>query len=168
MRKVTRFVGMDVHAETIAVAVTEGRDGGARSLGTIANRPEAVRRLLGKLGDPAKLKVCYEAGPTGYALYWQLTRLGVHCDVIAPSLVPTKAGERIKTDRRDAEKLARSYRSGDLTPVWVPDERHEALRDLVRAREAAKEDQLRAKHAGRALANGGKLLNQHHTSVPHR
>ena len=119
MAKITRFVGMDVHSETIAVAVAEGREGAARSLGTIANRPEAVRRLLGKLGDPAKLKVCYEAGPTGYALYWQLTRLGIHCDVIAPSLVPVKAGERIKTDRRDAEKLARSYRSGDLTPVFV-------------------------------------------------
>jgi transposase len=134
MSKGTVFVGMDVHAETIAVAVAEGRDQ-ARSLGTIANRPEAVRRLLGKLGKSHKMKVCYEAGPTGYALYWELTRLGIHCEVIAPSLVPTKAGERIKTDRRDAEKLARSYRSGDLTPVWVPDARHEALRDLVRARE---------------------------------
>jgi transposase len=145
MSKGTVFVGMDVHAETIAVAVAEGRDQ-VRSLGTIANRPEAVRRLLGKLGKPAKLKVCYEAGPTGYALYWELTRLGIHCEVIAPSLVPTKAGERIKTDRRDAEKLARSYRSGDLTAVWVPNAQHEALRDLVRAREAAKQDQLRAKH----------------------
>jgi transposase len=134
-----------VHAETIAVAVAEGRDQ-VRSLGTIANRPEAVRRLVGKLGRPGKLKVCYEAGPTGYALYWELTRLGIHCEVIAPSLVPSKAGERIKTDRRDAEKLARSYRSGDLTAVWVPDAQHEALRDLVRAREAAKQDQLRAKH----------------------
>ena len=156
MSKGTRFVGMDVHAETIAVAVAEGRDQ-ARSLGTIANRPEAIRRLLGKLGNPAKLKVCYEAGPTGYALYWQLTRLGIHCDVIAPSLIPTKAGERIKTDRRDAEKLARSYRSGDLTSVWVPDARHEALRDLVRAREAAKEDQLRAKHRlGKYLLRNGQ------------
>lgn len=145
MSKGTVFVGMDVHAETIAVAVAEGRDQ-VRSLGTIANRPEAVRRLLGKLGKPGKLKVCYEAGPTGYALYWELTRLGIHCEVIAPSLVPTKAGERIKTDRRDAEKLARSYRSGDLTAVWVPDAQHEALRDLVRAREAARQDQLRAKH----------------------
>jgi len=145
MRKTTAFVGMDVHAETIAVAVADGR-GLVRSVGTIANRPEAVRRLVGKLGDPADLRVCYEAGPTGYVLFWQLTQLGVHCDVVAPSLIPTKAGERIKTDRRDAEKLARSYRSGDLTPVWVPDAKHEALRDLVRAREAAKEDQLRAKH----------------------
>jgi transposase len=145
MSKGTVFVGMDVHAETIAVAVAEGR-AEVRSLGTIANRPEAVRRLLGKLGKPAKLKVCYEAGPTGYALYWELTRLGIHCEVIAPGLVPTKPGERIKTDRRDAEKLARSFRSGDLTAVWVPDAQHEALRDLVRAREAAKQDQLRAKH----------------------
>ena len=79
-------------------------------------------------------------------LYWQLSELGVHCDVVAPTLVPVKAGDRIKTDRRDALKLARSYRSGDLTPVWVPDAEHEALRDLVRAREAAKKDQLRARH----------------------
>lgn len=145
MGKSIRFVGLDVHAETIAVAVAESRDQ-VRSLGIIPNRAEAIRRLLGKLGDLSTLKVCYEAGPTGYALYWQLTKLGIHCEVIAPSLVPTKAGERIKTDRRDAEKLARSYRSGDLTAVWVPDAKHEAIRDLVRAREAAKEDQLRAKH----------------------
>jgi transposase len=117
-----------------------------RSLGTLVNRPEAVRRLLGKLGKLTELRVCYEAGPTGYALYWQLTQLGAQCEVIAPSLVPMKAGDRIKTDRRDAEGLARSYQAGDLTPVWVPDAKHEALRDLVRAREAAKEDQLRAKH----------------------
>jgi transposase len=140
-----RFVGMDVHAETIAVAIAEGREQ-VRSVGTIANRPEAVRRLLGKLGNPKTLKVCYEAGPTGYALYWQLTKLGIECEVIAPSLVPQKPGERVKTDRRDAEKLARSFRSGELTRVWVPDSKHEAIRDLVRAREAAKEDQLRAKH----------------------
>ena len=143
MGKNTRFVGLDVHAETIAVA--EGRNQ-VRSLGTIANRPEAVRRLLGKLGKPTELRVCYEAGPTGYALYWQLTQLGVQCEVIAPSLVPMKSGDRIKTDRRDAERLARSYQAGDLSPVWVPDAKHEALRDLVRAREATKEDQLRAKH----------------------
>jgi transposase len=82
-----------------------------------SKRAEAVRRLLGKLGKVGSLKVCCEAGPTGYALYWQLTKLGVHCEVIAPSLVPSKAGDRIKTDRRDAEKLARAYRAGDLTAV---------------------------------------------------
>jgi transposase len=122
MAKAARFVGMDVHAETIAVAIAEGRS--VRSLGTIPNRPEAVRKLIKKLGDAASLQVCYEAGPTGYVLYWQLTRLGIHCDVIAPSLVPKMAGDRIKTDRRDAEKLARSDRSGDLSPVWVPDGHH--------------------------------------------
>ena len=92
------------------------------------------------------MKACYEAGPTGYVLYWQLAELGVACEVIAPTLVAMKAGDRVKTDRRDAERLARSYRSGDLTAVWVPDEGAESLRDLVRAREAAKQDQLRARH----------------------
>lgn len=145
MGKITRYVGMDVHAATIAVAVVEGR-GVARSLGVIANRPEAIRRLIKKLEQPSTLRVCYEAGPTGYVLYWQLQKLGVQCEVVAPSLVPVKAGDRIKTDRRDAEKLARAYRSGDLTAVFVPDAEHEALRDLVRAREAAKKDELRAKH----------------------
>lgn len=141
-----RFVGLDVHADTIAVAVTEAGRGEVRSLGTIPNRPESIRKLIRKIGDGSKLKCCYEAGPTGYVLYWQLTQLGVDCEVIAPSLIPTKAGDRVKTDRRDAERLARCYRAGDLTPVWVPDAAHEALRDLVRAREAAKQDQLRHRH----------------------
>ena len=145
MAKNTRFVGLDVHAETIAVAVAEGR-GQVRSLGTIPNRGDAVERVLKKLGKPNELRVCYEAGPTGYALYWQLTSMGIACEVIAPSLAPTKPGDRVKTDRRDAERLARSYQSGDLTVVWVPDAKHEALRDLVRARGAAKEDTKRAKH----------------------
>jgi len=140
-----RFVGLDVHAETIAVAVAEV-NGEVRSLGIIPNRPELVRRLIGKLGRPASLRVCYEAGPTGYVLYWQLSELGVACEVVAPTLVPVKAGDRVKTDRRDAAKLAKCYRAGDLTPVWVPDRAHEALRDLVRARLAARRDQLRARH----------------------
>ena len=144
MKKV-RFLGLDVHAETIAVAVAEP-DGEVRSLGIIPNREESVRKLVKKLGPPEQLQACYEAGPTGYVLYWQLTGLGVKCEVVAPTLVPVKAGDRVKTDRRDATKLARSYRAGDLTAVWVPDEAHEALRDLVRAREAAKQDQLRARH----------------------
>ena len=145
MKAKVRFLGLDVHAETIAVAVAEP-DGEVRSLGTIANRAESIRKLVKKLGPVEHLRACYEAGPTGYVLYWQLTELGVQCEVIAPTLVPVKAGDRVKTDRRDALKLARSYRSGDLTAVWVPDEGSEALRDLVRAREAAKQDQLRARH----------------------
>jgi transposase len=156
MAKCTRFVGLDVHAETIAVAVCEGR-GKVRSLGTIPNRPEAVRRLLGKLGKPGELRVCYEAGPTGYALYWQLTALDIACEVIAPSLAPAKPGDRVKTDRRDAERLASSYQAGTLTPVWVPDRQHEALRDLVRAQQAAKEDLKRAKHRlGKYLLRNGQ------------
>jgi transposase len=143
--KNVRFVGLDVHAQTIAVAVAEV-GGEVRSLGTIANRQESVVRLIKKLGKPEQLRVCYEAGPTGYVLYWQLSALGVRCEVVAPTLVPVKAGDRVKTDRRDAEKLARCYRAGDLTAVWVPDGAHEALRDLVRARQAAKRDQLRARH----------------------
>jgi transposase len=145
MKEKVRFLGLDVHAETIAVAIAEP-DGAVRSLGTIANRAESIRKLVKKLGAVEQLKACYEAGPTGYVLYWQLAELGVACEVIAPTLVPMKAGDRVKTDRRDAERLARSYRSGDLTAVWVPDEGSEALRDLVRARESAKQDQLRARH----------------------
>ena len=145
MREKLRFLGMDVHAETIAVAIAEP-DGEVRSLGTIANREDSIRKFIKKLGSPEQLRACYEAGPTGFVLYWQLAQLGVECAVIAPTLVPKKPGDRVKTDRRDALKLARSHRSGDLTAVWVPDEASEALRDLVRQREAAKQDQLRARH----------------------
>ncbi len=140
-----KFVGLDVHAETIAVAVAE-QGGEVRALGIIPNREESIRKLVKKLGPVEQLRFCYEAGPTGYALYWQLTRMGAKCEVVAPTLVPVKAGDRVKTDRRDALKLARNYRAGELTPVWVPDAAHEALRDLVRAREAAKKDELRARH----------------------
>ena len=133
MKEKLRFLGLDVHAETIAVAIAEP-GGEVRSLGTIANREESIRKLVKKLGSVEQLRACYEAGPTGYVLYWQLAKLGIKCEVIAPTLVPVKAGDRVKTDRRDAEKLARSYRSDDLTAVWVPDESSEALRDLVRAR----------------------------------
>ena len=140
-----RFLGLDVHADTIAVAVAEP-NGDVRTVGVIPNGPESIRKLVRKLGPAEDLRACYEAGPTGYVVYWQLTALGVRCEVVAPTLVPVKPGDRVKTDRRDAQKLARSYRAGDLTPVWVPDAAHEALRDLVRAREAAKKDQLRARH----------------------
>jgi transposase len=151
-----RFVGLDVHADTIAVAIAEP-GGEVRAHGVIPNRLESVRKLIGKLGPAKEIRACYEAGPTGYVLYWQLTQLGVACEVIAPSLVPTKAGDRVKTDRRDAEKLARCYRAGELTAVWVPEAAHEALRDLVRAREAAKKDQLKARHRlGKFLLRHGR------------
>jgi transposase len=151
-----RFIGLDVHAETIAVAIAEPT-GEVRSVGVIPNRPESIRKLVKKLGPTEQLRVCYEAGPTGYVVYWQLAALGVTCEVVAPTLVPVKPGDRVKTDRRDALKLARSYRAGDLTPVWVPDAAHEALRDVVRAREAAKKDQLRARHRlGKFLLRQGR------------
>jgi transposase len=140
-----KFVGLDVHAETIAIAVAE-QEGEVRSLGIIPNREDSVRKLVRKVGPVEELRFCYEAGPTGYVLYWQLARMGAKCEVVAPTLVPVKAGDRVKTDRRDALKLARNYRAGELTAVWVPDAAHEALRDVVRAREAAKKDQLRARH----------------------
>lgn len=145
MEKDTRWVGLDVHAETISAAVAEA-SGEARSMGTIANRPEAIRTLMKKMGTTESLRVCYEAGPTGFTLYWLLASMGIQCDVVAPTLIPKKAGDRVKTDRRDAEKLARLHRSGELTAVWVPDAQQEALRDLVRAREAAMTDRLRARH----------------------
>ena len=116
---------------------SEGR-GEVRSLGTIPNGPEAIRKLVKRLEPVSTLRVCYEAGPTGYALYWQLVGLGVRCEVVAPTLVPVKAG----MGSRRYDGTPRSWRaataSGDLTPVCVPDAAHEALRDVVRAREAAK------------------------------
>jgi transposase len=167
MQKKVRFLGLDVHAETIAVAVAE-QDGEVLSLGVIANRAESIRKLIRKLGPAEQLRACYEAGATGYVLYWQLAELGVDCAVVAPTLVPTKAGDRVKTDRRDAAKLARCHRGGDLTGVWVPDASAEALRDLVRTREAAKQDQLRARHrlskfllrTGRRAPFAGKAWTQ--------
>jgi transposase len=161
MKKTTRWVGLDVHAETIAVAVAN-KDGTVQSVGTIANRPDAVRRAIKKLESEGKLHACYEAGPCGYGLYWQLAEMGVECDVVAPTLIPVKTGDRVKTDRRDAEKLARLLRSGDLTAVWVPDAEQQALRDLVRARHAAKRDQLR--HRNRL----GKFLLQLNVRRPER
>jgi len=141
----TRYVGLDVHKSTITVAVCEP-EGAPTVYGSIANDAGAVRKLVRQLGRPAKLTAAYEAGATGYALHRQLSELGVESVVVAPSLIPRRTGDRVKTDRRDAIALARLLRSGDLTPVWVPDEETEALRDLVRARYDAKADLLRAKH----------------------
>src|SRR5271157_3632212 len=132
------FVGMDVSKSRIAVGLAEGGGAGeARFFGEIeaseASVTKLVRRLSAKHG---KLTFCYEAGPTGYGLYRLIGELGHECRVVAPSLIPRKPGDRVKTNRRDALSLARLLRAGELTAVWAPDERHEAMRDLVRARAA--------------------------------
>jgi transposase len=131
-----RYVGLDVHKEGIVVAVAEGGSRGeVREYGRIANTPEALDRLAGKLGhDGARLRFCYEAGPCGYGIQRRLAAFGHGSVVVAPSLIPKRAGDRVKTDRRDAASLARLHRAGELTAVWVPDRGHEAMRDLVRAR----------------------------------
>jgi len=146
MNYTTKFVGLDVSKDTIAVAVADWGREPARYYGMIENKPEAISKLMKRLGKPEELIVCYEAGPTGYGLYHQLKKMDIQCSVVAPSLIPTRSGDRVKTDRRDAVNLAQLLRAGELTPVWVPSEEDEALRDLVRAREDAKEDLLRARH----------------------
>jgi len=139
MREFSKYVGLDTHKETVAVAVADAIGGKARYYGEIANTPEAIRKLVKKLcPDGEVISFCYEAGPCGYEIYRQISRLGHHCSVVAPSLIPTKPGERVKTDRRDSEKLSRLDRAGELTAVWVPDQEQEAMRDLTRAREDMK------------------------------
>ena len=147
MLETTIFVGLDVHKKTIAVAtVTAQASASVQFFGTIANTPEAIRSMLRKLGKGGqKLHLTYEAGPLGYNLYRLSTGLGHRCDVVAPSLIPRKAGDKIKTDRRDAMMLAQLLRAGQLTEVWVPDEAHEAMRDLVRMRAQATKDQRKTR-----------------------
>lgn len=135
------FVGLDVHKEMISVATAKWDRNEPQYLKEIKNEPSAITKLVRQLGRPVEqLYFCYEAGPCGYAIHRQLTKLGAHCIVAAPSLIPQKPGDRVKTNRRDAIKLTGLLRSGELTPVWVPDEKHEALRDLSRAREDAQGD----------------------------
>lgn len=124
--RTARYLGLDVHKATIAVAVAEA-NGAPVLFGTIADEPGEVRKAVARLGQGARLVAAYEAGPTGYDLYRQLVALDVEAMVVAPSLTPTRPGDRVKTDNRDALSLARLLRSGDLTPVWVPDREHEAL-----------------------------------------
>src|SRR5476651_1651530 len=137
---------MDVHKATIAVSVADANGGEVRYVGEIANTPEAIEKLVRQLrkGD-AHLSFCYEAGPCGYGIHRQLSDLGWDCQVVAPSLIPKKAGDRVKTDRRDSLSLARLHRAGELTAVWVPDQAQEALRDLTRAREDMKHLQRQAR-----------------------
>jgi transposase len=141
-----RFVGLDVHKESIAIAVAEGDGSAPENVATVPNDTAALVKRLKKLELGAKLKCCYEAGPTGFVLQRALVAAGIECAVIAPSLVPRTAGDRVKTDRRDAVKLARFLRSGDLTEVHVPDGPTEAMRDLERCRDDAKRAERTARH----------------------
>jgi transposase len=141
-----RFVGLDVHRDSIAIAVAVLDGKPAESLGAVPNDiPGLIKRLL-RLGPAESLRCCYEAGPTGLGLVGRLKEVGIACEVIAPSLVPVQPGARVKTDRRDARKLAQYLRSGDLTPIHVPDPADEAIRDLERARDDAKRAERAARH----------------------
>jgi transposase len=158
------YVGLDVHKDTIAVALAEaGKRSEVREYGKIANSPAAVQALVGKLGGGGReLRFCYEAGPCGYGIHRQLSTTGHGCVVVAPSLIPRKPGDRVKTDRRDASNLAKLHRAGELTAVWVPDRAHEAIRDLVRARLAA----VRSLRQARQQLSGFLLRHGHHYHRP--
>jgi transposase len=164
MNDTITYVGLDVHKETIAVALADGGGrGDVRAFGQIVNTPAALSRLLTKLVQPGRaLKFCYEAGPCGYGIQRQLSDAGHDCVVVAPSLIPRKPGDRIKTDRRDANNLARLHRAGELTAVWIPDPAHEAMRDLVRARLAA----VRSLRQARQQLGGFLLRHGFHYSRP--
>lgn len=133
------FIGLVVHKAMISIGVAQGiRGGEVRHWGTVLHRPDHVRKLVEKLAaGGSRLHFCYEAGPCGRGLYRQLVEMEQECIVVAPSLIPVKAGDRVKTDRRNAVMLAKLHRAGERTSVWVPDVAHEAMRDLVRARATA-------------------------------
>lgn len=153
------YVGLDVHKATIAVAIVRGLGQQAQFYGEIPNTPQAIRTLVRKLSPAGEvMNFCYEAGPCGYEVYHQLMGMGQHCVVVAPSLIPKKAGERIKTDRRDALNLAKLHASNDLTAVWVPDKGQEGMRDLSRAREDFKQIETKARQRlGAFLLRNGRL-----------
>jgi transposase len=148
---ITGFVGLDAHAESTAIGVAEAGRTAARFLGTVGAKPAELLRALGKLGEPGSLLIVYEAGPCGYALARDLAAAGYRCEVIAPSKIPRKAGDRVKTDRRDALMLASLARAGELVAVTIPDERDEAIRDLSRARVDAVRARLKARQQLKAL-----------------
>ena len=183
MSKPLLFVGLDVHGKSITIALAEsarkegvhaaGGGGEARLYGTIANDLHALEKVLAKLRKAhpgAELRVCYEAGPTGFVLARRCAQLKIPCTVVAPSLIPVRSGERIKTDRRDALKLARLHRAGELTAVHVPDAADEAMRDLCRARTDAVQDLRRGRAQLRAflLRNGYRYTGTSAWTEAHR
>jgi transposase len=166
------FVAFDVAKLKHALALAEGgRSGEVRFFGEVENKPAAIERTIKKLGKRYdRLHVCFEAGPTGYGLYRQVQELGHDCMVVAPALIPKRSGERVKTNRRDAVTLARLHRAGELTGVWVPDVVHEAVRDLVRAREAGAADLRRKRQQllSFLLSHGRIFDGKSHWTLAHR
>src|SRR5947209_19867537 len=154
------WVVFDVHKFSLVAGVLPAA-GGAPEVCRLENSERAVRRFVAKLADPAGVAVAYEAGPCGYDLYRLLTSIGVACDVIAPSLVPVRAGDRVKTDRRDAKKLVRLYRAGELSFVAPPSREFEGLRDLVRCRDDLRCARTAARHRiAKALMRHGHVYRQ--------
>src|SRR6266496_2825116 len=151
-----KWVGLDVAKDAIAVSVLDGSSESAPRLEKLPHEEVSIRRLVSRLGEPSRLRVCYEAGPTGYELYRLLASIGVACDVVAPSLIPVAPGEKVKTDRRDARRLVRLYRAGELVTVRVPTREEEGCRDLCRLRGAAMVDRRRARQR-----LGSFLLRRH-------
>ena len=151
MKKVI-YVGLDVHKESIVVGTAPEGDTSVELYGEIGGTLDALDKLIKKLDKPeVELRFVYEAGPCGYVIYRHLKQHKFHCEIIAPSLIPTKASDRVKTDRRDARQLARLFRAGELTAIYVPDEEDEAVRDLVRARDRAMVDQRKARQRLKGL-----------------
>jgi len=159
-KDITIFVGLDVHKDSIAIAAADPGREPPRFVGTTGPRLAELLKALDRLGSATQLRLAYEAGPTGYALARSLAARGYACEVIAVAKIPRRPGDRIKTDRRDALMLARYLRSGELTPVAIPDERDEAIRDLSRARE----DAVRARHKARQQLKAMLLRHGHRYS----
>ena len=161
MNNGSTVVGLDVHKETVVAAVLPPGADRARETVTIENSPQAVARLVTRLAARGPVAFVYEAGPCGYEVQRQLTGLGQPCAVVAPALTPVRPGDRVKTDRRDAEKLARLYRAGELTPIRIPTRAEEAARDVVRVREDTLADRLRARHRlGKFLLRQGRVYRE--------
>jgi len=170
MEKFITYVGLDVHKKTISVAYADQGDSEVKTYGVIDSKlsslDKVVRKLVSRGGEPCFV---YEAGPCGYVIYHHLTKQNMKCMVAAPSLIPTKSGDRIKNDRRDAKKLAHHYRSGDLTAVHVPEREDEAMRDLTRSREDAKTAERKARQQLNALLLRHGLIHsgKKHWTVAH-